>query len=457
MKSLTLLAVLTGTAVLLRAEQPSAPQALFPGFEEQALGVASTSVKHVAVEGQPFANALHVTVDAPTEHPWNLQVVGPSSVPVEAGDTLAVAFAIRAVSGNGLVVVKLQDAGNQALLRQNVAADTTWRKAVFPLVASSNYAAGGLRLAFFLGLQKQEIEMGGVTVLDFGKAIKPEQIALPALAALPAVSRAVPPARPAATEAAVPAGPFTLPTLPPLTSIAPRYVMLKLDDLKGLPAGVHPRFVRVADYLARSHLNLSFGIIVNSFDTAGDAAFAWIKAHAVENGGLIEFWNHGWDHAMKMQVDGVDCTAEFSGPSYAYQAEHMQKACKRMQEKTGLTFHSFGSAGNATDATGARVLEEQPDIKVWLYGDPKAKTTKFVLRRTLNLEDRVGHVSFDAFMKSYAGQRNIEYVLLQGHPGAWSDESFVEFQHVVALLVADKWTFTTPYAFYQLKTGGAKP
>jgi hypothetical protein len=230
--------------------------------------------------------------------------------------------------------------------------------------------------------------------------------------------------------------------------------MLKLDDLKALPGGVHPRFKRVADYLAQQKLKSGFGVIVNSFETGSDSSFAWIRERAIENGGLIEFWHHGYDHAMNMDIDGTRCIAEFSGPSRTYQSEHFTKACNLMTDKTGLAFHTFGSAGNATDATGAKVLDEHPDIKVWLYGDSKANTSKFVLKRTFNLEDRVGHVSFDAFLKTYVGQRNSAYVVLQGHPGGWSDESFVNFQCVVQLLVADQWVFTTPYEFYQAKTAG---
>ena len=257
------------------------------------------------------------------------------------------------------------------------------------------------------------------------------------------------PATPTA-PAAAPA-PTTEP-LPPLDPNVRRFVILKFDDLRATTSktGVHWKFQRLADYLAERKMKAGFGVIANSLETAGDATIAWIKERAIENGGLFEFWHHGYDHGMGFDLNGTRCIAEFSGPPYEYQSEHFAKACTLLREKTGLTFRTFGSAGNATDANGLRVLEEHPEVKVWFFADPKVTTTKCVLKRVLNLEHAVGRVSCDTFLTKYRWQRGKnEYLALQAHPGMWSDESYAEFQKIVDLLAADKWEFTTAYEYYQ--------
>jgi peptidoglycan/xylan/chitin deacetylase (PgdA/CDA1 family) len=264
-------------------------------------------------------------------------------------------------------------------------------------------------------------------------------------------------ARPVAAPAApaAPAKPFVMPVLPPIDTSTPRFVIFKFDDLRGFnnpKKPVHARFQRLADYLDSKELKASFGIIANSLEKANIPYCDWISKHAIEKGGRFEFWFHGYDHAMNMAVDGKTCNAEFSGPDYAYQFEHFTKGCKLMQECVGFPFRTFGAAGNAVDATGLRVLEEHPEIKVWLFGKAQTGSTKFVLTRSPELEHGVGKVSFEAFLKGYTARRTQTCLTLQGHPAMWSDEMFADFQRIVALLQADSRIFLTPYEYYQRNT-----
>jgi hypothetical protein len=273
---------------------------------------------------------------------------------------------------------------------------------------------------------------------------------LPLLAAafaLPAMAETKPTAAPV-----LPAAPFVMPVLPAIDTNTPRFVIFKFDDLKGLKnpkQPVHGRFQRLVDYIESKGLKASFGIVANSFEEDNPAYCDWISKHAIEKGGRFEFWFHGYNHAMNMTVDGKTCKAEFSGPSYAYQSEHFTKGCKLMHERVGFPFRTFGSAGNAVDDTGVRVLEEHPEIKVWLFGKAQNGCTKFVLTRSPELEHAVGKVSFEAFLKGYTSRRTQTCVTLQGHPAMWSDEMFSDFQHIVELLQADGRIFLTPYEYYQ--------
>lgn len=395
--------------------------------------------------GQPFAAALAISSPQQMPHPWDVQMIAQSAGAVAAGEELAVAFAIRDAAGGGHMGVKLMDKAGQTLLRQEIKPDGVWRLASFAAKAARAYAPGELTLILFFGQQKQESWIGDATVLASASGAP----ALPApLAALPALADARPVSRPAA-----PAGPFVLPTLPPLDTGTPRYVILKFDDLRGLKnpkSPVHGRFLRLAAMLEEKRLKASFGIIANTFEEPNPGFCEWVRAHALENGGRFEFWFHGLDHAMNTTVAGRPCKAEFSGPDYAYQAEHFAKGCALMQKSVGFPFRTFGAAGNAVDATGERVLGEHPEIKVCFFAPAQANCKQLVLNRSPELEYAVGRVSFDAFLKGYRGRRTQTYLALQGHPAMWSDEMLADFRHIVELLQADGRTFVTPYEYYQL-------
>ena len=430
-----------------------------PGSLEKAAASVPGVYRMVPAEVASATQAVHVTVAARTPNPWDVQLRLVSDAEVEAGDTVAVALAVRSIGGPGRLIAKLQDADNQALVRKDIPATPEWRRVLLPVSVAGAHPAGGLSLALFFGLQKQELELAGVALLDAGKGAKPEALAVPGLASLPAADLSPAALKAAAVEAApaAPAGPFQLPALPPLDTTARRYVMLKLDDLRGsgTKTVVHPRFQRVVDELVGRKLKGSLGVITKTMEQGDPAYFDWIRKNAIENGGAIEFWFHGFDHGMGFMLEGTNCTAEFSGPPYAYQSEHFEQGCRVMKEKTGLTFHTFGSAGNATDATGVRVLREHPEIVVWLFGNAaQAAPGTLALKRSLNLEYAVGKVGFDAFFKGYPAHRKDEYLVLQGHPAMWTDAAFVEFQHVLDLLVADQWQFVTPSEYYQLRKAG---
>lgn len=413
-------------------------------------------------DGQPFDHAFRSSVDAAKAHPWDVQMITQSTEAVSAGETVALVFAIRDANGGGHMGVKLMDKGGATLFRQELKPDGTWRKAIMSAKATADCAAGDLKLILFFGQQKQECMVAEASVLAFPAGTKP---AFPAaLEALPEMggAKAAPAptsaaagttAAPAEAAAPAPAAPFVMPTLPPLDTTTPRYVVLKIDDLK---APINPRFKRIADYIDGKSLKCSFGIIANSLEADNPAAFDWIRKHAVENGGRFEFWFHGYDHAMNMEVEGKPCKAEFSGPPYAYQLEHFAKGCKLMKERVGFPFRTFGAAGNAVDATGVRVLEENPEIRVWLFGPPNAKTSKVVIPRAPELEYAVGKVSLEAFVKAYVPKRTQVCVALQGHGAQWDDAMFADFQRIVELLQADGRTFVTPCEYADIVTAAAK-
>ncbi|PTX99990.1 hypothetical protein DB346_19480 [Verrucomicrobia bacterium LW23] len=222
----------------------------------------------------------------------------------------------------------------------------------------------------------------------------------------------------------------------------PPRIVLKLDDFKAVKGGgIHQRWLRVADYAAQKQIKLSFGIIGNGMETDANAFYTWVKEkHAA---GQIEFWHHGYDHAGDGKI------MEFSGQPFEHQREHMARTQQIAKDKLGFAFTSFGAPFNATDAATLRVLQDEPDLKVWMYGNARTPAGKIVLQRAfnVNLESPTIIANYGAFIQGYAHNRGAEYFVLQGHPAGWGDDRYAEFQKIIEFLLEQKAQFVLPRDF----------
>lgn len=388
---------------------------------------------------------FRMTTPQPASPIWNIESSAPLAGDVHQGDLLVVTVATRGVqSGSSAaeVRIKLQGGDYKGVVDgvYQIGKDWAWQR--FVGTAPKDYPAGSLRLHIYPAFHRQTAEFRGLRVENYGAATKD---ALPPLPSAPAFGGAAL----SAPDIPPPAPMTKLPPLSAADKAKPRYVMLKIDDIGAgdTTLGIHPRFIRIADYLAWRKIKCGFGVIVKSIENDNPAYIRWIQLHAIENGGLIEFWNHGWDHAMNFEFEGKKCTAEFSGPSLEHQRENLARSQDVFKAKTGLTMHSIGTAGNAADASTPTVLSERPEIKVWMYGNANSPGGKTVLRRTFNLEYAVGKVDYEKFVQGYKDRRTLDYVVLQGHAAMWDDANWDEFVKIIDLLVEDGWSFTTPYEY----------
>lgn len=222
-----------------------------------------------------------------------------------------------------------------------------------------------------------------------------------------------------------------------------KIVIWKLDDVKaGEKKRLAPGFKRVADWAKAEKTVVTMGVICDSLAQPNAEDVAWLKANAVENGGVVEFWHHGWDH-RSFRNDKGEQASEFKGPDLATQTKHLKDACEIFHRTTGLTFHAFGAPFNQSDETTAIALNAVPEITVWMYG-PKSDQKRQVLGRSLNLETATGKVGYEEFAKAYAAKKPTGLLLLQGHCGMWDDASFKGFTQAAELLKKDGWiTLTT--------------
>ncbi len=149
---------------------------------------AKVVVSYVPVTGQPFTEALRAEVKEASRNPWDFQVLVMNSQPIKRGDVLLATFyfrteASRQESGEGQteVVFELGRPPWTKSVSFPVSAGRAWQKLQVPFQAAMNYPAGEAKLNFRLGFAAQTVELGGITVEDFGDAL--------ALSALP-VTRA---------------------------------------------------------------------------------------------------------------------------------------------------------------------------------------------------------------------------------------------------------------------------
>ncbi len=229
---------------------------------------------------------------------------------------------------------------------------------------------------------------------------------------------------------------------------APAKILIKADDF----IGISLKWQRFLDIVNQHGLHASIGIICNSLEHASPQTLQWVKdVHAA---GKIEFWNHGYDH-REWKENGLTLE-EFKGTPYEQQKEHLTRSDALAREKLGFAFRSFGAPFNATDAATVKVLAEEPNLKVWLYGDLQQPAGKTVLDRIpeVNIENPLFHPSLDKFVAGYRKHPEREYFLIQGHPPQWDETGFMEFARILDFLAQEKAVFLTPAEFAHLPPGG---
>jgi len=236
-----------------------------------------------------------------------------------------------------------------------------------------------------------------------------------------------------------------------LSAAEDKVVIWKLDDVK---AGEQKRlaagFKRVAAWAKAEKTVVTMGVICESLTQPNADDVAWIKANAIENGGVVEFWHHGWDHRSWTDATGK-AMAEFRGPDVATQAKHLKDACDLFKQTTGLTFHVFGAPFNQSDDTTIAAMDSVPELTIWMY-PPKNETKRKALGRTLNMEVATGKVSYAKFAQDYAAKKPASMMLLQGHCGMWNDDSFHDFVKIAAILKQDGWTTLTAAQYLERRS-----
>jgi peptidoglycan/xylan/chitin deacetylase (PgdA/CDA1 family) len=232
----------------------------------------------------------------------------------------------------------------------------------------------------------------------------------------------------AAPAPAKPAPVWTAPAAPPMPTEAnprdlakltqrtkPAYIILKIDDLDLWGGKIAPGWQKVVDYMKERNLKCNIGIICKSLETTDPTYIQWIKdQHA---GGLVEFWNHGYTH--REWKEGDVTYEEFKGRSYEEQKQHLLDANRLAKEKLGFPLTTFSAPFNAVDENTIKALADDPDTKIWMYGDLAHPAGKIVLDRVdaANLEQPTFQPNFARFVAGYAANPSRDYFVIQAIRG----------------------------------------
>lgn len=225
------------------------------------------------------------------------------------------------------------------------------------------------------------------------------------------------------------------------------YIILKFDDLKPSKSKCYKKnWQKLVNTLRRLDLKAALGIIPyrlkGATSSCKDSIKNWHKSSR------FEIWHHGWNH-KKNYGELKNNIGEFSGTPYSYQKENLEKAIELVKKELDITMTTFGAPYNKTDSIFSRVIRENKDIKIWLYAkDEKPYNGIKLLRGKKNkLESKTGVVSFDKFLKAYNASQ-AEYLVLQGHPGLWDANSFMEFEKTIQFQKNKGAIFMLPHEYY---------
>jgi hypothetical protein len=131
----------------------------------------------ISVTGQPFAKAVRVILTKPAKETNETQMLLMTSAPVSAGDTLVADLYLRGSFADGkqparaiLMFEKTQSPWTKSTTQAvGAGVNGAWKRVVVPFTASESYKAGEAMLSLRLALGAQTIEIGGVTLTNYGK------------------------------------------------------------------------------------------------------------------------------------------------------------------------------------------------------------------------------------------------------------------------------------------------
>lgn len=135
-------------------------------------------VSRIAVVGQPFVEALRVAVKEGSANSWDVQVQARTVDGVEKGDVLLATFYLRtewtpdeSAEGQTEFVFELARPPWAKSASYPVRASREWKKVYVRFQAQQAYRAGEAQMIFRLGYGKETIQIGGITVENFGKQL----------------------------------------------------------------------------------------------------------------------------------------------------------------------------------------------------------------------------------------------------------------------------------------------
>jgi mannan endo-1,4-beta-mannosidase len=132
----------------------------------------------VPVSGQPFSSAVRAAITEGSGSEWSMQLVAGNAAAVDKGDVILATFYLRGVTppaestlAQTEFVFELGRAPYSKSTSYPIQAGAEWTKVQIRFLAAQAYAVGEAHLIFRLGYEPEVIELGGVSVVSFGKQV----------------------------------------------------------------------------------------------------------------------------------------------------------------------------------------------------------------------------------------------------------------------------------------------
>ena len=154
-----------------------APQA-FLGAKLKTIGAEYATFEHVTVDGPGFHEGLRITVKQCPLKYYHVQAKLQQLPAIHQGDVLLAAFYARCLSGGsyetatGQVQFSILDRGSEKHLVSYLAQPNgQWQQFFVPCQSSAEMTDKAAILAFSAGVMLQTIEIGGVSLTNYGKTV----------------------------------------------------------------------------------------------------------------------------------------------------------------------------------------------------------------------------------------------------------------------------------------------
>ncbi len=195
-----------------------------------------------------------------------------------------------------------------------------------------------------------------------------------------------------------------------------KVVILEFDDLG---TSGYEGFKTVYEYCKANGIHIAFGAIGDSSEGLSAEQWAEIKAWT-ENG--VEVWHHGAYHSINRNVDPY--VADFQGKTAEDYIKNV-KSVIDLYAAHGIEITSVGAPYNLNDDLFLDTLNKEfPNITSVMYGkDAKKIFNGYILGNRINIESGTGTPSLDTLKTSYAKTTNYNYMVIQMHPGSYTDEA----------------------------------
>jgi GH35 family endo-1,4-beta-xylanase len=137
----------------------------------------------ISVAGQAFPQAVRIDVKESHPNVYNAQLRAPTTAAVKKGDVLFMTFHLRAIATRAesgevyaTAVFERSSPPHNKALHIRCGAGREWTQYQLPFIADGNYAPGEAAAAMHLGHGVQTLEIGGLSLVNYGAAVKLEDL-----------------------------------------------------------------------------------------------------------------------------------------------------------------------------------------------------------------------------------------------------------------------------------------